>query len=284
VSSPAAWHPDPSGAHEHRYWDGERWTDHVADAGVASTDPLPAAPGAPRSDVTADEVRADEVRGDEPRGDELRGDELRGDEVPDGAPDDRASGDDGSGDTAVLGGTAPGDATGSQPGPPTGAPIGGTDAPPSPQGGTWGTSAGSGSGGQPPAWAGQASQGPSWGGSAGASTSTGMATTALVLGIVSLPMLIFFGLGALLGIAAVVVGIIAVRRTNRGEASGRGMAIGGIVTGAISVVLGILIVIALFAFGFGFAGELERCIEETGSQAICQERLERELTERFLGE
>jgi hypothetical protein len=284
VSSPAAWHPDPSGAHEHRYWDGERWTDHVADAGVASTDPLPAAPGEPRRDVTTDEVRGDGVRGDEVPGsasdDSVSDDSVSGDD----GSEDSVSGDDGSGDTAVLGGTAPADATGSQPGPPTGAPIGGTDAPPSTPGGTWGTSAGSGSGGQPPAWAGQASQGPSWGGSAGTSTSTGMATTALILGIVSLPMLIFFGLGALLGIAAVVVGIIAVRRANRGEASGRGMAIGGIVTGAISVVLGILIVIALFAFGFGFAGELERCIEETGSQEVCQERLERELTERFLGE
>jgi hypothetical protein len=37
---PAGWHPDPSGRHEHRYWDGTHWTDHVADGGVASTDPL----------------------------------------------------------------------------------------------------------------------------------------------------------------------------------------------------------------------------------------------------
>lgn len=40
VSSPAAWHPDPTGRHEHRYWDGDRWTEHVADQGVATTDPL----------------------------------------------------------------------------------------------------------------------------------------------------------------------------------------------------------------------------------------------------
>jgi hypothetical protein len=30
----AAWYPDPSGRHQHRYWDGERWTLHVADDGV----------------------------------------------------------------------------------------------------------------------------------------------------------------------------------------------------------------------------------------------------------
>lgn len=39
-SSPAGWHPDPRGRHEHRYWDGTQWTDHVADAGVMGTDPV----------------------------------------------------------------------------------------------------------------------------------------------------------------------------------------------------------------------------------------------------
>jgi hypothetical protein len=38
--SPAGWHPDPRGRHEHRYWDGSQWTDHVADAGVMGTDPV----------------------------------------------------------------------------------------------------------------------------------------------------------------------------------------------------------------------------------------------------
>lgn len=32
------WQPDPTGRHEHRYWDGSKWTDDVADAGEASTD------------------------------------------------------------------------------------------------------------------------------------------------------------------------------------------------------------------------------------------------------
>lgn len=37
---PAAWHPDPSGRHELRYWDGTAWTSHVFDNGVQSVDPL----------------------------------------------------------------------------------------------------------------------------------------------------------------------------------------------------------------------------------------------------
>lgn len=38
--NPAAWHPDPTGRHELRYWDGSQWTDHVADNGEQAVDPL----------------------------------------------------------------------------------------------------------------------------------------------------------------------------------------------------------------------------------------------------
>lgn len=37
---PAAWHPDPTGRHELRWWDGAAWTAHVGDGGVASEDPV----------------------------------------------------------------------------------------------------------------------------------------------------------------------------------------------------------------------------------------------------
>jgi len=41
----AGWYPDPSGRHEHRYWDGTRWTEDVASGGRQGTDPdLTAAP------------------------------------------------------------------------------------------------------------------------------------------------------------------------------------------------------------------------------------------------
>lgn len=50
--SPASWHPDPTGRHELRYWDGSAWTDHVSDRGVTGTDPVdaPAAPETTRMD------------------------------------------------------------------------------------------------------------------------------------------------------------------------------------------------------------------------------------------
>jgi hypothetical protein len=51
---PAGWLSDPTGRHQHRYWDGVTWTDHVADRGVAGFDPVlgpggPAAARKPRS-------------------------------------------------------------------------------------------------------------------------------------------------------------------------------------------------------------------------------------------
>jgi len=38
MAPPAAWHPDPTGRHRHRYWDGARWTDWVADGGEQGRD------------------------------------------------------------------------------------------------------------------------------------------------------------------------------------------------------------------------------------------------------
>jgi hypothetical protein len=38
---PPGWHPDPSGRHWWRWWDGVGWTDHVADGGAPDVDPLP---------------------------------------------------------------------------------------------------------------------------------------------------------------------------------------------------------------------------------------------------
>jgi hypothetical protein len=40
AATPAGWNPDPSGRHQHRWWDGTRWTPAVADNGVTSDDPI----------------------------------------------------------------------------------------------------------------------------------------------------------------------------------------------------------------------------------------------------
>jgi hypothetical protein len=66
--NPASWQPDPTGKHDHRYWDGTKWTDNVADAGVASTDPLDAVAAAPDevAEVPAAEAAAADAPATEP--------------------------------------------------------------------------------------------------------------------------------------------------------------------------------------------------------------------------
>lgn len=46
------WHPDPTGRHEYRYWDGATWTQDVSDNGVTAVDPVAPA-GGPGADPTA---------------------------------------------------------------------------------------------------------------------------------------------------------------------------------------------------------------------------------------
>ncbi|MCB0881782.1 MAG: DUF2510 domain-containing protein [Thermoleophilia bacterium] len=82
-ASAAGWFPDPSGKHEHRYWDGEAWTEHVATNGVQAVDPpgpppppgaQPAAnaPAAPREDGVLDRVDAFADFGDASRADQIK--------------------------------------------------------------------------------------------------------------------------------------------------------------------------------------------------------------------
>lgn len=41
VAAPPAWHPDPSGRFQYRYWDGVAWSPHVSTQGQTYLDPLP---------------------------------------------------------------------------------------------------------------------------------------------------------------------------------------------------------------------------------------------------
>ena len=56
----AMWHSDPTRRHQYRFWDGEAWTQHVSDNGVASIDPLPRAVQT-RVDQALFAARVDEV-------------------------------------------------------------------------------------------------------------------------------------------------------------------------------------------------------------------------------
>ena len=81
----------------------------------------------------------------------------------------------------------------------------------------------------------------------------GLGTTALVLGVVGLVLvllLLFSPIGAFLGLLAVLFGILGLMRVNRGEADNRGQAVAGLVTGGLALLLGIFFTLS---FGTWFA-------------------------------
>ena len=83
-----------------------------------------------------------------------------------------------------------------------------------------------------------------------APASNGMAVAALVVGIISLAGFLCVGVGGVvLGPIAVLLGILGLRRANALPGTPqKGVAIAGIVTGAIGLLIG-LAVVALFVLG-----------------------------------
>ena len=68
-----------------------------------------------------------------------------------------------------------------------------------------------------------------------------LAVVALVLGIAAIPMLCLCGSGVVAGIAAVVCGILGRKKIKEspGTLTGDGMALAGLITGAVAVALGV---------------------------------------------
>jgi Domain of unknown function (DUF4190) len=122
---------------------------------------------------------------------------------------------------------------------------------------------------------------PSW----PAATSTprnGMGTAALILGVIGLVLAVVV-IGGLLGLVAVVLGIVGLGRARRGEATNRGVAVAGIVTGALAVVLAGIIVAAGAAFWSENKDEIDNfgdCLEQADDDAArerCADRFEQEI-------
>ena len=111
---------------------------------------------------------------------------------------------------------------------------------------------------------------------------SGLAITALILGIVALLSSWTVVGGLLFGFAALIVGFLASGRAKRGIAGGRALAVTGIVLGLLSLV--VAGVVAFFIGSFFTSDRvqsLRQCIEEAnGDQARieqCQQDLEDEL-------
>ena len=160
---------------------------------------------------------------------------------------------------------------------------------PPPPGGGYGPTAPGGYGPPPPG--GYAPPPGSWGGPGGygppppgygPQQNKGLAVAALVLGIVGVVTFFFF-LGGLIGIVALVLGIVAIRQTRRGQASGQGMAIAGTVLGGAAIVITAIYAIALGAFFAKFGSQFSNfqdCLRHATTvqeQRDCQDQFRNNL-------
>ncbi|MGL4306509.1 MAG: DUF4190 domain-containing protein [Mycobacteriaceae bacterium] len=109
----------------------------------------------------------------------------------------------------------------------------------------------------------------------------GLGIAALVLGIISIVMFWFFGIGVALGITAVILGFLARRRVKKGEANNGGVALAGIITGVLGFIAGVVF-IGFFVWVFKEAGisDLGNCLEKAGNNQSEIDKCENEFSDR----
>lgn len=113
--------------------------------------------------------------------------------------------------------------------------------------------------------------------------SNGLGIAALVVGLLA-----FFTswllIGGVFGIVAIVLGILALGKVKRGEASNKGMAIAGIVLGAIGLLV-TAAVIALFGWVFSTdaAQDLAECLRDAAGDPAAEAQCQREFEENLTG-
>ncbi|TNM64576.1 DUF4190 domain-containing protein [Streptomyces sp. NP160] len=103
----------------------------------------------------------------------------------------------------------------------------------------------------------------------------GVGLAALIIGILALLLSFTVFGGIILGLVAIVLGIIGARRVKRGLATNRGASITGVVLG----VLGLMVSIAFIALGAFFFSQTADCNQyiESNDQAGYQQCLESQL-------
>lgn len=135
--------------------------------------------------------------------------------------------------------------------------------------------------GSPPPGYGQPPYGTSGGHSGPKKNGLGVAS--LVLGVLSLVSW-FFLIGGLFGLIAIVLGIIGRGRAKRGEADNGGVALAGIITGALGLLLTILVIAGVAAlFGSGEFSNLTDCLSEAGGDQAAIDACSREFEDSVSG-
>jgi hypothetical protein len=124
-----------------------------------------------------------------------------------------------------------------------------------------------------------------WGGQPGypAQPRNGLGIAALILGILGLLSSIVV-VGALPGLIAVVLGFVGMGKAKRGEATNRGVALAGVITGALAVLVAIALVAAGAAFVSTHKHDLQTysdCLKKATTQEeqqACADQFGRSIT------
>lgn len=134
--------------------------------------------------------------------------------------------------------------------------------------------------GQPPSYGQPAAPyGQTWqpGGPAGypRPMANGLGVAALVIGVIALPFSLLV-VGGLFGVLAIILGFLARGRVKRGEANNPGVALAGILTGGLAVLIAIALVLVLaFVLTSPTGRKLRHCLHAYKDKAA-QEQCERD--------
>jgi NADH:ubiquinone oxidoreductase subunit 6 (subunit J) len=82
---------------------------------------------------------------------------------------------------------------------------------------------------------------PPYAGGAPTPPKNGLSIAALVLGIISIPAALTVWIGAICGVLAIVFGIIGLSQARKGRANKRALAVTGLITGVIGLVLSVVV-------------------------------------------
>lgn len=96
----------------------------------------------------------------------------------------------------------------------------------------------------------------------GSNQSVGLAVASMVLGILSIILFCLWFVSIPLGIVAVILGFIAKGKADRGEAGGKGLALTGMICGAIGLLIAIGILLFALIFGKQVAGWQQKQMQQ----------------------
>lgn len=103
----------------------------------------------------------------------------------------------------------------------------------------------------------------------------GLGTASLVIGIFALLSSPTIGGGVILGILAIILGVVGRGRVKRGEANNGGVAISGVVLGVLGLIAGLAsLAIIVFVFKWVGVGDYVSCLNKAGDDTVKQQQCE----------